>query len=73
MKRFLLYGHSGSYNHGSEAIAKTTIAVICEKYPDSEIILSSHFPEQDREFGVCADRIIAPDGSMGEGKESVCK
>lgn len=61
MKRFLLYGHGGSYNHGAEAIAKCTIRELREKYADSYITLSSHFPEQDRAFGVDADEIIGPD------------
>lgn len=60
MKRFLLYGHGGSYNHGAEAIVKTTIKLIREKYPDAWVGLSSHFPEQDRKFNVDADEFFAP-------------
>jgi len=60
MKHFLLYGHGGSYNHGAEAIVRTTIQMIRNKYPDAYIGLSSHFPEQDKEFGIDADEIIGP-------------
>jgi polysaccharide pyruvyl transferase WcaK-like protein len=59
MKHFLLCGHGGAYNHGAEAIVKTTIALIREKYPDAHIALSSHFPEQDREFSIDADEFFA--------------
>lgn len=51
-KKFLLYGHGGSYNHGAEAIIKSTIKLIKRNYPDSYIILSTHFKEQDVEFGI---------------------
>ena len=61
MKKFLLYGHGGSYNHGAEAIIKCTIRELREQHKDARIILSSNFPEQDREFGVDADEFIAPD------------
>jgi polysaccharide pyruvyl transferase WcaK-like protein len=72
MKKFLLYGHSGSYNHGSEAIASCTISHIRENYPDAYIILSSHFPDQDREFSICADKITAPDFDLWQ-KEKAAK
>ena len=61
MKNFLLYGHGGSYNHGSEAIAQTTIQMIRNKYQNAHIMLSSHFPEQDKEFGLDANAIYGPD------------
>ena len=66
LRNFLLYGHGGAYNHGAEAIVKTTIAFIRETYPDAQIILSSHFPCQDREFQIDADEIIGPDRSFWE-------
>lgn len=52
MKKFLLYGHGGSYNHGAEAIIKSTIELMKRNYPESYIILSTHFKEQDVEFGI---------------------
>ncbi|WP_312811721.1 polysaccharide pyruvyl transferase family protein [Sedimentibacter sp.] len=51
-KKFLLYGHGGSYNHGAEAIIRSTIKLIKKNYPDGYIILSTHFKEQDVEFGI---------------------
>lgn len=60
MKKFLLYGHGGSDNRGSEAILRQTAAMIRGKYPDAYLSVSSHFPEQDRRAGVEADERIAP-------------
>lgn len=58
MKHYLLYGHGGSYNHGSEAAVRCTIKLLREKSPGCFITLSSHFPEQDRQFCIEADEII---------------
>ena len=58
VKHFLLYGHGGSYNHGAEAIVRTTVKLIREKYNNAYLTLSSHFPEQDREyFHVCDSQL----------------
>jgi len=60
MKRFLLYAHPGSYNHGAEAIASTTISIIREKYgKEAHIAVSSHFPEQDLELKLDADVLFS--------------
>lgn len=56
--KYLLYAHGGSYNHGSEASLKCDIELLRRLSPTSKIILSSHFPEQDIQFGVRADKII---------------
>ena len=61
MKHFLLYGHGGAYNHGSEAAVRCTIKLLREKSPGCRITLSSHFPEQDRQFDIDADEIIGRD------------
>lgn len=61
MHKFLIYGHGGSYNHGAEAIVKTTINLIRRKYTNSYVILSTHYPEQDRQFDIDADEMIHPD------------
>jgi polysaccharide pyruvyl transferase WcaK-like protein len=61
LKRFLLYGHGSSYNHGGEAIVKATISFIRSKYPKACIVLSSHFPAHDKRFDVPANMIIGPD------------
>lgn len=68
MKHFLLYGHGGAYNHGSEAAVRCTIKLLREKSPGCFITLSSHFPEQDRQFIIDADEIIGRDlgGSTNE-------
>ncbi len=55
MKQFLLYGHGGAYNHGAEAIVKCTVDMIKERYPDSKVILSTHFKEQDIEYSMPVD------------------
>lgn len=57
-KHYLLYGHGGSYNHGAEASVKCTIELLRKISPDCRITLSSHFPEQDRQFNIDADEII---------------
>lgn len=62
-KRFLIYGHGGCYNHGGEALIRCGIEVLREKFPGCYIILSSHFPEQDREFCLPADEIVGCDRS----------
>jgi polysaccharide pyruvyl transferase WcaK-like protein len=60
-KKFLLYGHGGSYNHGAEAIIKSTIKLIKRNYPDSYIILSTHFKQQDIEFNMPIDEYCERD------------
>ena len=63
-KHYIIYGHSGSYNHGAEALTRTTIALLRRLSPDCVITLSTHFAEQDREFCLPADEFIErnPDG-----------
>ncbi|MBP5605905.1 MAG: polysaccharide pyruvyl transferase family protein [Ruminiclostridium sp.] len=58
MKHYLLYGHGGSYNHGSEASVKCDIGLLRRISPGCRITLSSHFPEQDRQLNIDADEII---------------
>lgn len=58
MKHYLLYGHGGAYNHGSEASVKCDIKLLRRISPNCRITLSSHFPEQDKRFGIDADEII---------------
>lgn len=55
MKQFLLYGHGGAYNHGAEAIVECTVEEIRRLYPDSRIVLSTHFVDQDLEFVMPVD------------------
>ncbi|MBE5974558.1 polysaccharide pyruvyl transferase family protein [Lacrimispora xylanisolvens] len=60
-QRFLIYGHGGCYNHGGEALALCGIEVLRERYPDCYIIVSSHNPDQDREFHLPADEVVGRD------------
>lgn len=64
--KILLYGHGGCYNHGAEAIVKMTIKHIRNKFPEAEIAISSHFPEQDRQFAIDAQLIFEPDKILWE-------
>lgn len=58
---YLLYGHGGSYNHGSEASVRCDIALLRQNFQDCKITLVSHFPEQDRQFGLDVDEIVGRD------------
>lgn len=60
-KHYLLYGHGGSYNHGGEAITRTTVEWLRRISPDCYITLSTHFPEQDMENGIQVDEMVARD------------
>lgn len=62
--RFLVYGHGGCYNHGAEAITRTTIEFLRNISTDCHITLSSYFEEQDREFDLQPDCFAKrnPDG-----------
>lgn len=57
-QHYLLYGHGGSFNHGGEALARTTISLLRQKSPECRITLSTHFPEQDRIFNIDVDEFI---------------
>lgn len=61
MKKFLLYGHGGSYNHGGEAIIRSTMDMIRSEYDNFRIILSTHFKEQDIEFTLPVDDLLERD------------
>ena len=68
-KHYLLYGHGGSYNHGSEASVKCDIELIRRISPGCRITLSSHFPEQDRQFNVDADEIVGRNADAASYEE----
>ncbi len=61
MKQFLLYGHGGAYNHGAEAIIKCTVELLNKYYSGSRIVLSTHFKDQDIEFGMPVDEYCERD------------
>lgn len=64
MKKILLYGHGGAYNHGAEAIVRSSVPIF--RNANCPILLSTHFPEQDRAFGLdkLVDRLIPADFSL---------
>lgn len=64
MNKLLLYGHGGAYNHGAEAILRGSLPEF--RQAGVPILLSTHFPEQDCEFGLdgLVDRLIPADLSL---------
>ena len=52
MKKFFLYGHNGSGNHGCEAIVRSTCKILREGFGDVDITLASGNTNEDREYGV---------------------
>lgn len=64
MKKILLYGHGGACNHGAEAILRSSVPLL--RKAGVPILLSTHFPEQDRAFGLdrLVDRLIPADLSL---------
>lgn len=80
MKKLILYGHGGAYNHGAEAILRTSLPIF--RNMGVPVLLSTHFPEQDREFGldqlvdylIPADLSLVPEERSAKGfdeKESI--
>lgn len=51
-KKFFLYGHNGSGNHGCEAIVKSTAKILKENYNDAQITLASNGTDEDKKYGV---------------------
>lgn len=68
-KHFLLYGHGGAYNHGGEAITRCTIELLRKLVPDCFISLSTHFPEQDAQFGLQPDEFISRNMSASNNRD----
>lgn len=64
MKKILMYGHGGAYNHGAEAIVRASVPVF--RQAGCPLLLSTHFPDQDREFGLdrMVDKLIPADLSL---------
>ena len=52
MKKFFLYGHNRSGNHGCEAIVRSTCKILREGFGDIDITLASGNTSEDREYGV---------------------
>ena len=74
---YLIYGHGGSYNHGSEAITRSTITLLRNISPECRVTLCSHFPEQDMEFGLPANEFVTrnPNGKTANEvyADAICK
>lgn len=52
MKKFFLYGHNGSGNHGCEAIVRSTCKILREGFGNVDITLASGNTNEDRAYGV---------------------
>lgn len=54
MNNLIMYPHGGSYNHGCEAIVRTTVDIMSEVVPtlnDDKVLISMR-PNEDIEFGI---------------------
>ena len=51
-----LYAHGGSGNHGCEAIVRTTVKML-----ESQAVLATTAPEEDRRYGVEEAVTLLPD------------
>lgn len=52
MKKFFLYGHNGSGNHGCEAIVRSTCKILREGFGDVDVVLASGNTDEDRKYGL---------------------
>lgn len=50
MRKYLLYGHGGSENHGCEALVRTTVSLL--NNDKGKIVLSSYSPEMDYKYHI---------------------
>lgn len=50
MKKYILYAHDGSANHGCEALVRTTAKLL--SVPKSRLILISKTPAEDARYGI---------------------
>lgn len=56
-KKFFLYGHNGSGNHGCEAIVRSTAKILKNTYKDIEIKLASNGANEDKFYGL--DKVVS--------------
>lgn len=56
MKKFFLYGHNGSGNHGCEAIVRSTCKILREGFGDIDITLASGNTSEDKKYEL--DKVI---------------
>lgn len=54
----LLYSHSGSFNHGCEALVRSII----KRYPNEKFLVQSNNPEEDKAFGISEIATVVPLG-----------
>lgn len=54
MKKIMLYQHGGSYNHGCEALATTVSEIITKTVNNSQVLLSSSQPHQDKRYNIAS-------------------
>lgn len=71
MKKIVLYGHGGAYNHGAEAILRSSLPIF--RMANVPVFLSTHFPRQDQEFGLdkLVDRLIPADLTLVPEEKAV--
>lgn len=50
-KKFFLYGHNGSGNHGCEAIVRSTVKVLRNYNSNYDIVLASNGIDEDNKYG----------------------
>ena len=51
-KKFFLYGHNGSGNHGCEALVRSTAKILKSNYPDADITLASNGKNEDLRYNL---------------------
>lgn len=60
MKTFLLAGHGGFYNRGCEAIVRTTVSLLRERFGETRIILASMDHGGDRASAISQGMQVIP-------------
>ncbi|MEE1220191.1 MAG: polysaccharide pyruvyl transferase family protein [Ruminococcus sp.] len=66
MKKYVLYAHDGSGNHGCEALVRTTAELL--DYKKNEIVVVSGRPEEDEKYKVNELCTVIKKGSRGNLK-----
>lgn len=51
-RKFFLYGHNGSGNHGCEALVRSTAKILKANYPDTCVTLASNGSNEDLKYGL---------------------
>ncbi len=61
MKKFVIYQHGGTYNHGCEALATTISSEIKRELEPSNVVLVSFSPEEDSNI-TSVDKVVGTKG-----------